>query len=175
MKRTILVALLWLIPISLLLAPLAFADDGGSAAPVMIDAGSPAAGSATTTVTTTTTTATVPSIPDPQAHPLDAATSAWGMIKQYGWLWGSMIVLFGIGTFVIKLNDSSHWLSQDHVLPIAVGVLGMLAAALQAHFAGGSWAGVVATAFAVLTLIIQKPKPGGAPSGVMLAPAPAKA
>ena len=81
-------------------------------------------------------------------------------MKQFGVLWGGMIVLYGVGTFIIKRNDESHWLSQDHTLPIAVGLLGTLAAILNAKFAGGSWPAVLSTLMATVTLILQKPKPG---------------
>lgn len=146
----ILSLLLVLVPISLLCAPLAFAD-------TPIDAGSAAASA---TASTASAPAAVPSLPDPTAHPAEAATSAWGLVHQYGWLWGVMIVLFGIGTAIVKLNDERHWLSKDHTLPIVVGVLGVLGAALQAKFGGGSWAGVLATAFGALMLLLQKPAPG---------------
>lgn len=152
MKRTTLLALALLIPLSLICFPLALADDAGSGSAVAIAvAGGTGSGSAV---------AVVPSLPDPMANPSQAVTTAWGLVHQYGWLWGSMIVLFGIGTVIVKINDSRHWLSQDHALPIIVGLLGTLGAALQAKFAGGSWAGVIATGVAALMLLLQKPTPG---------------
>lgn len=152
MKRIALLVFLFAIPIALILAPLAFADDGsgsGSAVATVGSGSSAGSGSA----------ATVPTLPDITEHPAEAATTAWGLVHQYGWLWGVMIVLFAIGTAVVKLNDEHHWLNKDHTLPIIVGLLGTLGAALQAKFAGGSWAGVFVTLFGAVMLLIQKPKP----------------
>lgn len=94
------------------------------------------------------------------AQPVQSIESAWSAEKQFGVIWGSMLVLFGIGTVIVKKNDETHWLSQDHTLPIAVGVLGTIGAAINAKFAGGSWAVALTTLMTVVTLVLQKPQPG---------------
>ncbi len=163
MKRTALLVFLFLVPIAIIAAPLAFADDGsGSGSAITAMGSGSSAGSAA-----------VPTLPDITAHPGEAATTAWGLVKQYGWLWGAMIVLFGIGTAIIKLNDERHWLSKDHALPLVVGLVGTLGAALQAKFAGGSWAGVFVTLFGAVMLLIQKPKPAEPTTTAVAAPAAA--
>lgn len=109
----------------------------------------------------------VPTVTLDPAHPLEDVGTATAAIKTYGIVWGAMLVLFAIGTFIIKNNDQTHWLSQDHVLPVGVAVLGTIGQILQAHFVSGNWGPVIVTAGAGLMLVLQKSKPGitsGAPA-----------
>lgn len=102
---------------------------------------------------------TVPGLAhDPVAHPVEAATDAKGVLTQYGYVWGGMILAFALGTIFIKKADEDHWLSKDHMLPIGVALLGTLGAILQAKFAGGSWTVVGTTLMSAVLLVIQKPK-----------------
>ena len=95
------------------------------------------------------------------AHPIDDATTAWALVKQAGWLWGGMAILFALGTYAIKKNEDRHWLGNDHVLAIGTTVLGVMGAVINAHFGSGSWATVVAVLVAGVALIVQKPQPAG--------------
>lgn len=105
--------------------------------------------------------AVVPTFVIDAGNPLSSATSAWDLIKQAGWLWGGMAVLFGLGTYVIKKNETAHWLSNDHILAVGTTVIGVLGAIVNAHFGSGSWAAVIAVLVAGVGLIIQKPAPAG--------------
>jgi hypothetical protein len=69
-----------------------------------------------------------------------------------------MLVVFGIGTVIIKRAQGDHWLANDHILTIIASVLGLVGAVLQVKFAGGSWAGVLAAGMAAVMLILQKPQ-----------------
>ncbi len=145
MKR-ILVLFALLVPVSL-----AFADDAGvGSSSSMIDV----------VVAPAPAPATPPVVTIDPAHPVQSVETAWSEVRQFGFLYGGMMMLFAIGTVIIKKNDETHWLSQDHYLPIGVGVLGTLGAVINAKFAGGSWAAVVSTLMATVALIIQKPNPG---------------
>ncbi len=104
--------------------------------------------------------ATAPVVTIDPSKPVQSATDAWAALKQYGYVWGGTLVLFGIGTIIIKKNDDTHWLSTDHFLPIGVGLLGVLGAAINARFAGGSWTTVFAALMGAVTLVLQKPTPG---------------
>jgi len=144
-----------LVLIALMVPCAAYADDAGGGSAVVVDAG---IGSAVVTGSGSATS--VPTYTIDVEHPVQDAETAVSLTKQFGILWGSMIVLFGIGTFIVKQNDETHWLSHGHTLPIAVGVLGVLGSILACHFTGASWSLVGMAVMAVVTLIIQKPLPG---------------
>lgn len=95
-------------------------------------------------------------------------TDAWDAVHQYGYVWGGMIIVFAIGTVIAKKADDDHWVNKDHVLPIITGTLGVIGAALQAKFAGGSWAVVPMTVMGVVTLILQN-RPKKSPGSVATA------
>ncbi len=133
-----------LVLIALAMPCMAMADDAG------VGSGS-GSGSAALVVPTYTV--------DPSS-PVQDVDTARSMEKQFGILWGSMIVLFGIGTFVVKQNDETHWLSKGKTLPYVVGGLGVLGSLLTVKFAGGSYALVVITLIAAVNLVLQKPQPG---------------
>lgn len=101
-----------------------------------------------------------PSVVIDPAHPSQTYENARSAIVQYGVLWGGMLILFGVGTLIIKNNDETHWLSKDHYLPLGVGVLGVVGALLNAKFGAGSWTAVFAALGAAVALVIQKPTPG---------------
>jgi hypothetical protein len=153
MRHKLIVFMFALVSVSFLCFPLAFADDGSGSgsAMVMTDAGAGSGSSATPTATT------APSLPDPIAHPVEAATTARELIKQWGYVWGGMLVLFTIGTVLVKRAETEHWLSKDHTLPIVVSMLGILGAAINWKFAGGTLYAIFAAVMGSAMLIIQKP------------------
>ena len=108
----------------------------------------------------------------PSADPVAIATSSTdagvGLLVTYGPLWGGMLLLFGIASSLLTRYQSSSWLAQGRRLAISVALLGASAAALQAHFAGSPWGGVLLTlvvgVFKVLVPTVTPPTPTPAPS-----------
>lgn len=85
-------------------------------------------------------------------------TDAWGALQQYGYIWGGMLIVYAIGTAFAKKAEDEHWINAGHALSIITGSLGVIGAAIQAKFGGGSWAIVPMTLMGVVTLVIQRPK-----------------
>lgn len=79
---------------------------------------------------------------DPVAQ-VDAATSTgWDLVAQFGPIWGGMLLAHGIAAKALERNKDEHWLAEGRTLALIVAGVGLLAAVLQAHLGGGSWAGV---------------------------------
>ncbi len=115
--------------------------------------------------------AAVDIVPIPVADPLVAATSTtdagYALLLQYGWLWGSMALIFGAVSTWLKANGSKHWIAQGRTLAAIVAGSGLAGAALQAHFTGAPWSGVAVTAVLALFKLMQPttiPTPAPAPS-----------
>lgn len=101
--------------------------------------------------------ATSPGAQDPTAHPIEAAQSAWGMVHQYGWLWGVMLVLAVIGAPIVKSLDGNHWLRNaagGRIYYVLTGLTTVSMTVAVAHFGGGSWAAVPPTLLAAVMLVI---------------------
>jgi hypothetical protein len=103
--------------------------------------------------------ADVPSIPDPVSNPVQAVAAAETDYRSYGYVWAGMLVLFAVGTAIVKRSDEETWLSKDHALPIITGLVGVLGAIIEVRFAGASVNVVLSAAMAGVMLVIQKPKP----------------
>lgn len=101
---------------------------------------------------------------------VSAATldDSWAMFSAYGPIWGGMAVTFGVVSWLLKRNDSQHWIAQGRTLAIIVGGLGIVAAVLDAKFAGAPLAGIAMTAIAALFKLIN---PAVTPPAAKLAPA----
>lgn len=68
------------------------------------------------------------------------------IVQTYGWLWGGLTLLYiGVG-WLLKLNQSTHWIAQGKRLAMATSVVGVVGSALQAYFGGTPLTGVIATA-----------------------------
>lgn len=102
------------------------------------------------------------------SHSVSTATldDSWAMISTYGWIWGGMAVVLALASWVLKRNDSTHWIAQGRTLALIVGGLGIAAAALDAKFAGAPLSGVAMTAIAALFKLMD-------PRVTPAAPAPA--
>ncbi len=150
----LLLALALILPISIASVDVSAQPSQDAGAALLLDAGSAAA-----PVTGSGTAPVTPVVIDP-SHLQQSASDAWAAWEHFGIVWGSMMVLFGVGTLIVKKNDETHWLSQGRTLPIAVGVLGTIGSAIDAKFNGGNWTAVLSTLMATGALIIQKPVPG---------------
>jgi hypothetical protein len=159
------------IAVGINVARTAFADPPGGppAAATVLDAGiddpngiatSPgavASGSGSGSAMAATTPA-VPAVTDPT----DIATD-WSMVKTYGWVWGSMILIAGLLMWLGSKNSEFHWVnSSGRLYFAATGLGGILAALVTSHFAHTDYAGVVVTAVGALKLILSPPKPSTA-------------
>jgi hypothetical protein len=83
------------------------------------------------------------------------ADTAWDLVEQHGPIWGGMLLVFGIGTVFVRRNEKDGWLKQGRVLAIVVGAVGVLGSVLEAALNGGTWAGVIVTAFAAIKLVLS--------------------
>lgn len=105
--------------------------------------------------------------PTPTAPPMSpflenataAPDSAWDLVEQYGWIWGSMLLLFGATATFIRRNEKEHWLKQGRALALLVAGVGVLGAVLEAALNGGTWAGVLVTAMAAIKLVLSPTTP----------------
>jgi hypothetical protein len=101
--------------------------------------------------------------------PVPAATTSVDAVlaiaQTYGVLWGGVTLAYATVRWLLARNESTHWLAQGRTLATITMLVGTAGSALQAHFAGTPWSGVIATA--VLGVVHL------ADSNVTPAPAPA--
>lgn len=128
-----------------------FAVDSAFADPVA-DVGSGSAGSADSTTAV--------------AKATSSTSTDWDLVQEYGPIWGGMLLAFGLATRFVRANVTSHWIGEGRSLAIVVAVVGVLGAFLEAHFGGGTWAGVLVTAIAALKLVISPSMKPPAPKPV---------
>lgn len=101
--------------------------------------------------------------------------AGWNLIEAYGWIWGSMAILFGGLAAFLKRNESQKWIAKGRVLAILIAISGVGASVVEAGVAGTAWAGIVYTAILavfkvvdprVLTGKTATSKPASGPTGV---------
>lgn len=85
-------------------------------------------------------TGDAPVVPPPTT---DALVS---YVQSYGWLVGALTVIYVGLRWLLKKNESTHWIAEGRKLAAVVAGVGVLGAALQAITAGTPWSGVLATA-----------------------------
>lgn len=95
----------------------------------------------------------------PPTLPPETIDVGWGLLEQYGPVWGGMWLMFQLVSYLLKRNESTHWIAQGRTLAIIVAVLGIATAALTAKFAGTPWPGVLITAVVALFKLIQPTVP----------------
>lgn len=82
--------------------------------------------------------------------PLPVATTSVDAVlaiaQTYGALWGGVTLAYAAVRWLLSRNDSTHWLAQGRTLATITMLVGTAGSALQAHFAGTPWSGVIATA-----------------------------
>lgn len=90
---------------------------------------------------------------DPVATASTATDAAWQLVAQYGWLWGGMLLLLGLGQALLRANESKHWIAQGRTLALLSGGLAVLGSIAQWHFGNGPLEGVLVTLVTALTLV----------------------
>lgn len=96
---------------------------------------------------------------DPAPSPIDTSKmtveTAWDLVEQYGPIWGGMLLLFGGAVAFLRRNEKEQWIKQGRRLAIVTAFLGVLGSVLEAGVNGGTWAGVIATAFVAVKLLFS--------------------
>lgn len=95
------------------------------------------------------------SLSDPVTVATVSVDNGWSLIESYGPIWGGMAIAFGLAAWLLKRNESTHWISQGRTLAIIVAVVGTGTAILSAHFAGTAWSGVLVTGVVSLFKLLQ--------------------
>lgn len=85
-------------------------------------------------------TGDAPAVPPPTPDALMA------YIQSYGWIVGLLTTAYLAAKWLLKRNESTHWLAQGRALAIVTTVVGVAGTALQAYTSGTPWSGVLATA-----------------------------
>src|SRR4029079_8261487 len=84
-------------------------------------------------------------VPDPVATATVSLDALWNLVAVYGWTWGAMAVVFSVLREVLRRTESTHWSAQGRALAVLTATVGIGITAIQAHFQGAPWAGVVIT------------------------------
>jgi hypothetical protein len=84
-------------------------------------------------------------VPDPVATSATSVDVLLSIALTYGPLWGGMAIGFGIVSTLLQRNESTHWIAQGRTLALITAAVGLGIAALQAHFGGAPWGGVLMT------------------------------
>lgn len=92
---------------------------------------------------------------DPVSAVPTSIDNGWSLVTTYGPIWGGMALAFGLAAWLLKRNESTHWIAQGRVLAIIVTVVGTGTAILSAHFAGTAWSGVLITGVLSLFKLMQ--------------------
>lgn len=83
---------------------------------------------------------------DPVPLATTSVDAVLAIAQTYGALWGGVTLAYATVRWLLTRNDSKHWLAQGRTLATITMVVGTAGSALQAHFAGTPWSGVIATA-----------------------------
>lgn len=67
-------------------------------------------------------------------------------VQAYGWLVGGLTVAYLAAKWLLKKNESTHWIAQGRALAVVTTVVGVAGTALQAWASGTPWSGVLVTA-----------------------------
>lgn len=67
-------------------------------------------------------------------------------VENYGWLVGGLTAAYLAAKWLLKRNESTHWIAQGRALAIVTTVIGVGWTALQAYTSGTPWSGVLVTA-----------------------------
>lgn len=104
---------------------------------------------------------------------LSSATidTGWNMIATYGWTWGGMAIVFMTASWLLKKNESEHWIAQGKTLAYLVGAVGIGVTVVQAKMTGSPWSGVAMTVLVALFKLINPTSPSSSTPAVAAAKA----
>lgn len=88
-------------------------------------------------------------------HPIQppAADASMQLFEQYGWFWGGALLLSGLGGWLLKRNESEHWLARGRTLVAVSAGLSVLGALLEWRLNGAPIAGVLVTLVMAVKLL----------------------
>lgn len=66
-------------------------------------------------------------------------------VQNYGWVVGLITLGYVVTKYLLKVNDSKHWIAQGRVLAAITAAVGVLGTGLMAFTSGTPWSGVLAT------------------------------
>lgn len=66
-------------------------------------------------------------------------------VQSYGWIVGLIALAYVVTKYLLKVNDSKHWIAQGRVLAAITAAVGVLGTGLVAYTSGTPWSGVLAT------------------------------
>lgn len=98
-----------------------------------------------------------------------AADTGTDIVAKYGPLWGAFLVLIASVRYLLKRNDSEHWLAQGRLLSSLTAAAATASAFALWRFSGAPFEGVIATAVMGINLMF----PSSVKSGAVLSAEPA--
>lgn len=90
---------------------------------------------------------------DPVAHVVQATSTGWDLVIQFGPIWGGMLLAYGLAAQFVKAGFFQKFAGKR--LAGIVALVGVFGAALEAHFGSGSWAGVLVTAVGAIKMLVN--------------------
>ena len=92
---------------------------------------------------------------DPVVAAQGITDSGWSLIQQYGLWWGGLLAVYGAWSTYLKKTQSSHPIAQGKTLAAILAATALVGTALQAHFAGTPWSGVLLTLVLGIFKLVQ--------------------
>ena len=83
---------------------------------------------------------------DPVPVATTSVDAVLAIAQTYGALWGGVTLAYALVRWLLARNAEKNWLAQGRTLATITMLVGTAGSALQAHFAGTPWSGVIATA-----------------------------
>lgn len=92
---------------------------------------------------------------DSVADATAAVGTSWDIVQHQGLILGPLLLINGLARYLLKANESAHWLAQGKTLAIVTGVMMVVGAALDWKVNGGPSAGVITALFAAIPLVMH--------------------
>lgn len=92
---------------------------------------------------------------DPIVVAATTVDSGWQLLRDYGPIIGSGLLMSGLGATFLRYNESKHWIAQGRTLALISGTVAVIAAVLEWQVNGGSPAGVIFALVAAIGLVMH--------------------